>query len=316
MREQPDEHAARLEAAGTVVVGEALVDRVPGRDGDEAAYPGGSPSNVAVGLSRLRAPVSLLTSWGGDPYGRLLRQHVEGNGVPLLAEPVGPRPTSVATATFDERGSASYDFDLTWELPEPLPALPPEATGLHTGSIAAVLQPGADQVLRLVEQAHTAGLTVSYDPNCRPSLFGPVEVARGRVEQLVAAADVVKVSDEDLAWLYPDEPDEEAAARWLGSGPGLVVVTRGADGCLALTGRDRVRRPALPTDMVDTVGAGDAFMSGLLDGLRRAESAPRELSTTDVELVLHRALLVAALATSRAGANPPHVDEVEQQLTT
>jgi fructokinase len=161
-------------------------------------------------------------------------------------------------------------------------------------------------------------VTVSYDPNVRPALLGTPERALPGIEHLVSHSDVVKVSDEDLEWLYPDRPDEDVARDWLGRGPVLVVVTRGGKGVYAVTAELELRRPATPIDLVDTVGAGDSFTSGLLDGLRRAGligGARREalagIDESTLVSVLDDAALVAAITCSRPGANPPTRAEVD-----
>ena len=178
--------------------------------------------------------------------------------------------TTLAIATL-AAGIASYDFRIDWDV-EALAPLPVETRCLHTGSLATVLPPGEANVVDLVEREHERGrVTVSYDPNVRPALLGDAVRARPDIEHLVAMSDVVKVSDEDLRWLYPDRRDEEVAQDWLASGPALVVVTRGGAGVYAVSAGLELRRAAVPIDLVDTVGAGDSFTSGLLDGLHRAD---------------------------------------------
>ena len=231
-----------------LVVGEALVDIVLRGAAPGAEHPGGSPANVALGLGRLGRRVSLLSRLGDDERGERVRAHLAASGVRLADGTLAPGRTSTATARLDERGAASYEFELDWRLPDAV-ELPP-ARALHTGSIAAFLAPGGDAVLELVRRAEAEGLTVSYDPNARPVLMGAAGPARERVEQFVATADVVKVSDEDLAWLA--------------LGPALVVVTRGGEGASGVCAAGEVEVPAPPVDVVDTVGAGDAFMSATL----------------------------------------------------
>jgi fructokinase len=161
-------------------------------------------------------------------------------------------------------------------------------------------------------------VTVSYDPNVRPALLGDAARARPDIEHLVAMSDVVKVSDDDLRWLYPDRSDEEVAQGWLASGPALVVVTRGGAGAYAVSAGLELRRAAVPIDLVDTVGAGDSFTSGLLDGLLRADligGARRDaLATIDeatLGSVVDAAALIAAITCSRPGADPPTRAEVD-----
>ena len=304
-----------------LVVGEALVDIVL-RDGAAAAglspgdeeHPGGSPANVALGLGRLGRRVALLTRIGSDARGDRLREHLAASGVDLVAGTLVDGATSTATALLDARGAARYAFELDWRLPERLD-LPP-ALALHTGSIAAFLAPGGDAVLDLVHR--TAGrATVSYDPNARPVLMGDSGPARERVEAFVAAADVVKVSDEDLAWLAPGADVLDVARAWLALGPALVVVTRGGEGALGVCRDGDVIVPAPPVAVVDTVGAGDAFMSGLLDALATAALLGAERRTAlhaiDLDVLAGAALhavRVAAVTVSRAGANPPTAAEL------
>ncbi len=292
-----------------LVVGEALVDIVlrGGVLADE--HPGGSPANVALGLGRLGRRVSLLSRLGDDERGERVRTHLAASGVRLAPGTLAPGRTSTATASLDDRGAASYEFELDWRVPDAV-ELPP-AQALHTGSIAAFLPPGGDAVFELVRRAQ-GGLTVSYDPNARPALMGDAGQARARVERFVAAADVVKVSDEDLAWLLPGADPAAVAADWLELGPAVVVVTRGGDGATGLCADGRVDVPAPPVDVVDTVGAGDAFTAGLLDalagaGLLGAERAGalRAIPRDVLQGATRRATRVAAITCERAGANPP-----------
>jgi fructokinase len=296
-----------------VVVGEALVDLVGQRGGRTfAAHPGGSPANVALGLARLGNRVTLKTRVGRDAFGAMIREHLEASGVVVDAGPGDDAfPTTLAVATL-AAGVAAYDFRIEWDVPSLVP-LPVETRCLHTGSVGTVLPPGAANVVDLMEREHARGrVTVSYDPNVRPALMGEPARARPAVERLVALSDVVKVSDEDLRWLYPDRPDDEVAAAWLARGPALVVVTRGGAGVYAVSRNAELRRGAIPIDLVDTVGAGDSFTSGLLDGLRRADliGGPRHealaaIDEATLEDVVAEAARIAGITCSRPGADPP-----------
>ncbi|MDI2129545.1 carbohydrate kinase family protein [Yinghuangia seranimata] len=326
------------------VVGEALVDLVQAKGGTPVAHPGGSPANVAVGLGRLGAAVRLVSSFGLDTYGELLMAHLAGSAVTVVPGSMRAGRTSVARALLDGAGVATYEFDIAWDLaaavaeaaeadslladwltdgPQqcddaagpPVPAsLLADSLCLHTGSIAATLAPGAFTVRHLIDQAR-GRMSVSYDPNCRPSLMGDPESARRRIESLVALADVVKVSDEDLAWLHPHRDPAEVAADWLRSGPALVVVTLGAKGSYGVCREGEVSLPATPVAVADTVGAGDAYTAGLLDALRRRGL----LGTTDLAArvtpallgeLLREASLVSALTCARPGADPPTAAEI------
>jgi fructokinase len=301
-----------------VVVGEALVDLVGQRGGRTfSALPGGSPANVALGLARLGVPVTLNTRLGRDSFGEMVRSHLEASGVRVDGGAGEGAKTTLAIATL-AAGIASYDFRIDWDV-EALVPLPVETRCLHTGSLATVLPPGRANVVDLVEREHERGrVTVSYDPNVRPALLGDAARARPDIEHLVAMSDVVKVSDDDLRWLYPDRSDEEVAQDWLASGPALVVVTRGGAGAYAVSAGLELRRAAVPIDLVDTVGAGDSFTSGLLDGLHRADligGARRDaLATIDeatLGSVVDAAALIAAITCSRPGADPPTRAEVD-----
>jgi fructokinase len=298
------------------VIGEGLVDVVQRASGIEA-HVGGSPLNVAVGLARLDHPVQFIGRYGRDPYGDAVAAHLRSSSVML---PQGPDdlPTSVATALIDDDGAATYTFDLTWELPgiaDRLGFMLQGTTLLHTGSIATMLAPGATAVLAAVEYAHPRA-TISFDPNCRPSIITDVGYARRQAEKFASLADVVKASDEDLEWLYPGEDVLESARRWMTLGrterPAMVVVTRGAAGPWGITAAGEAECPAPKVDVADTVGAGDSFMAALLSGLvdRGLDGAQnrkdlRELPAEGLADLLAHASRAAAVTVSRPGANPP-----------
>jgi fructokinase len=304
-----------------IVVGEALVDLVGQRGGRTlTAHPGGSPANVALGLGRLGLPVTLKTRLGRDALGEMIRGHLEASAVKVDGGNGEGVSTSLAIATL-AAGIASYDFRIEWDIGELAP-LPVEARCLHTGSLATAIAPGKRSVVDLVEQEHERGrVTISYDPNLRPALLGEPARARPEIERLVALSDVVKVSDEDLRWLYPDRSDEEVAKEWLAAGPALVVVTRGGAGVYVIAGDLELRRGAVPIDLVDTVGAGDSFTSGLLDGLHRADligaarrKALAAIDRATLESVVEEAAQIAAITCSRPGADPPTRPQLDAAL--
>ena len=301
-----------------IVVGEALVDLV-GQRGSRTfvAHPGGSPANVALGLARLGHPVTLVTRLGADPFGEMVTSHLQASGVRVDADTRPGDRTSLAMATL-AAGSATYDFRIEWDIGDLVP-LSDETRCLHTGSLATALAPGSGRVVELLERERRQGrATISYDPNVRPALLGAPEQARPGIEDVVGLSDVVKVSDEDLAWLYPGRADEDIAHDWLDAGPGLVVVTRGAAGVLAVSARGMVEQPARPIELVDTVGAGDSFTAGLLDGLAGADllggTRRRALAAVDdptLRSLLDEASRVAAITCSRPGADPPAKAELD-----
>ncbi|MFH8839172.1 carbohydrate kinase [Streptomyces sp. NPDC017868] len=292
-----------------LVIGECVADIVRDADGTERIHPGGSPANVAYGLARLGRDVTLLTQLADDPTGRLIADHLKGAGVRVETGGV-PARTPSAIVGLDAHGGATYTFDIAWTLEAgELPAARPGH--VHIGSVAAVTAPGAATVLAEAERLRDRA-TVSYDPNVRPALMGEHSAAVARVERCVALSDLVKASDEDLAWLYPGESAESVAARWLRLGPALVLVTRGAAGSLALTARETVTAVAPPVAVVDTVGAGDSFMSAVLDALAgRGRDALGGLGADELAELLRRAGAAAAVTVSRAGALPPDRSELD-----
>ncbi len=300
-----------------LVVGEALVDVVPDRNGHPQDLPGGSPANVAITLGRLGRDVRLVTLLGDDARGAMVRAWLEASGVAVLARPTASGRTSSAAVTLDDSGAATYDFDLDWHLDD----VPDDGCDvLHVGSIATVLEPGADAVLAAV-RAHRGGALISLDPNARPAITPDRTDPVRRVEELVSLADVVKVSDEDLHWLHPDDDPVQTATRWAGAGPGLVVVTRGGDGAVAVRpDGTTLEVPGVPVVVADTVGAGDTFSGVLIDallglGVRSAE-ALRALSDRDVLDAVTTAAIGAAVNVSRPGANPPSRAELDAALGT
>lgn len=300
-----------------LVVGEALVDVVDGM-----AHPGGSPLNIAVGLARLGLSTSLLTRIGDDAHGRLLEEHLvrEGVGVPLVSLRPGTR-TSRAIAVIGADGSAAYDFDIEWELSARAAIVEAaDAEIVHVGSIGAALEPGATAV-RAMLATIPRGILRTYDPNIRPALLGPRDAAVSRIESIMAASHIVKLSDEDADWLYPGRAIGEVLEHVLDLGARLAVVTRGGEGCVtAVAGAgEPVTRRASPATVVDTIGAGDAFMSGLLYGIVSSGLVPALTAAifapdADVSSMLDQAtgtaLASAAIAVSRAGAAPARAEDL------
>ena len=302
-----------------LVMGEALVDVVTrGDDVDE--HVGGSPANVAFGLGRLGHDVALATWIGADRRGKRIARACRRADVELVPGSDKAPRTSVANAELDAEGHATYNFDLTWVLPT-LPHIS-EVDHVHTGSIAATLEPGGTQVVGALKATH-GGATISYDPNARPTLMGDPQDARNRVEEIVVLSDVVKVSDQDVEWFYPDRAIEDVVQDWLALGPSLVVVTRGGEGAtFAVRGADPVLARSADVQMVDTVGAGDSFMAGLISGLLDAgllggEGARVKLGQAapgDVLPAVQRAIATSGVTVSRAGAYAPTRKELETVL--
>ncbi|WP_046469318.1 carbohydrate kinase family protein [Allosalinactinospora lopnorensis] len=301
------------------VIGEALIDLISAENGTYRPVPGGAPANTAVALARLGAPVSLLARIGDDRFGRDLRTYIGSRGVDLRHTVAAPEPTTLAIADIDDTGRAEYSFyvhgtaNWQWtpeELPDPLGG---DVTAVHAGSLAMALPPGMS-VLEKWLAAQREHVTVSYDPNIRPALAGPRGAEVQRIERQGALADVIKVSDEDLDWLYPDRPSEESLRRWADLGPSLLLLTRGSEETVAVRAGDPpllVRRRPLRTEVADTVGAGDAFGAGVLDALSQlgalgSAARPRlaALDEAAVAACLEHAHLVAARTCERPGADP------------
>jgi fructokinase len=304
------------------VIGEALVDLIPDRaTGEYRAWPGGSPFNVAVGLVRLGNPTCLMARFADDRYGRLLRSTAADEGIGISRAPLAAERASVARASVDDAERVTYDFDMEgtadwqWTAAE-LREVSPETEVLHFGSIASWTPPGGARIADLVGELRAGGnVLISYDPNIRPAVVGTHARSVELIEQSVRRAHVVKASREDVDWLYPDLPVEDVAARWSGLGADLVVVTDGADGAGAYRrASPPLRRPGRPVTVVDTIGAGDAFTSGLLTGLvrRGLHRDPRLERIPDATLadIIDEAVLVSAITCEREGADPPRLQSV------
>ncbi len=303
-----------------VVLGESLVDLLveAGQDGAlPVGVPGGSPANVAVTLSRLGIRVDLATWIGQDEYGRQVAAHLAESHVRLTESSDRADSTSTAQTVLAEDGSATYTFNLEWAPAEPI-EVPASAQVVHTGSLAAVLQPGAAAVLSAFRKARGTAL-LTYDPNVRSALMGTPSQALPHIEAFVKDADVVKVSEEDLEWLYPGVDARQTAKDWVDKfRMPLLVLTEGPKGALAWTrGGAHADFEAQPVTVVDTVGAGDSFMGGLIDALWRREltgSLARqkiaELDEAELGTLLSEATRIADVVVQRRGANPPWKSEL------
>ncbi len=292
-----------------VVIGEALTDVVT-TPGGTIEHPGGSPANVAYGLARLGVSTGLLTAIGTDRRGAALEEHLTGAGVTLLPGSRSLEGTSTATATIAQDGSASYAFDIIWDVqPLDLVHTPPKV--LHTGSIASFLAPGAATVRTVLQQLRHQCI-ITYDPNIRPSLLGTHAEALRTFEELVHLTSVVKLSDEDAEWLYPDKTLDETATHILTLGADLAVITKGSSGSLLATPGTVLSIPAVRSTVVDTIGAGDSYMSALILGILTrgtdgyAPSVLEQLGGT--------AAAAAAITVGRAGARPPTGHELRLML--
>ena len=316
---------ARAQIA-VAVIGEAIIDLVPGdRPRTFDAIPGGSPYNVAIGLTRLGHQTTLMARLADTAFGRLLREHARAEGIDLGAAPQAVEPSTLAVVSLDATAQASYDFyvqgtaDWQWTAEEIGRA--PEGTAvLHFGSLASWTPPGDARILELAQRMRGRGdVLLSYDPNVRPGLLTDHRHGQRMIERAIRLAHLVKASADDIAWLYPGQSPAEVARQWLRLGATVVVITRSADGADAFTADgSSVHRPARDITVVDTVGAGDSFTAGLIASLiRRDRYAPADLArcpADQLSAALDDAILVAALTCQRRGNDPPTMAEVAVAL--
>lgn len=312
--------SAETDTAAVAVVGEALIDLIPVDVHDcYQAVPGGSPANVAVGLARLGVPTRMAARVSGDPPGRILRRRLADAGVDMRGVVAAAEPSSVALVSrgphYDLRLHGTADWQ--WTEAELQQVGPDSLAALHIGSLAAVLPPGAHEIAALVRRVRPTA-TITYDPNIRPDHMSAVPDARHRINTLIELADVVKLSDADLAWLAPATPPAAFVRHLVAAGTAVAVVTQGAAGAVAACAAGIIEVPAFPVDVVDTVGAGDAYMSALLAGLhdRHLLGAPAraDLRAVDADTlvsVLTEAARAAAITCGRRGSDPPTRADLE-----
>ncbi|KUN39358.1 sugar kinase [Streptomyces longwoodensis] len=298
-----------------VVAGEALIDLVP--QGQGALAPlrpalGGGPYNTAVALGRLGSPTAFCSRTSHDAFGEALLDGLRGAGVDVSAVQRGPEPTTLAVATLDAHGSASYSFyvdgtaDRLFSVPAALPA---GTRAVSFGTCSLVLEPGASAYEELMRGAAASGVFTALDPNIRPGLIPDADAYRARFRTWLPSVSLLKLSEEDAGWLG-GTPGE-----WLAAGPSAVVVTRGGDGLTAYTRGGGVHSvPGERVDVVDTIGAGDTVNAALLHGLARLDALSQEalsgLDPAGWERLLRFAARAAAVTCSRAGAEPPYAREV------
>jgi fructokinase len=305
------------------VAGEALIDLVE-RDGTLHPLPGGGPFNTAVALGRLAVPAAFLGRISYDEFGELLVGLLRESGVDDRYVLRGLAPTPVAVVHTRDGGDAEYSFHLAGTAyadltPEDLPELGPEIVALHLGTLALATDPPASALEALMHR-ESARRLIMVDPNVRPDVIGDRDLYLARFESWLAYAHLVKLSARDAEWLYPDLELEACAQHLLSLGARLAVVTLGPDGALAVSGAQEARVASLPVEVVDTVGAGDAFGAGLLRALWASDAltadSVAQLDIAELEQALAFACAVAALQCSRAGAVPSALDEVERFRST
>ena len=296
------------------VCGEVLIDLIPGADGVRVPHVGGGPANTAKALARLGHDVQFIDGISSDQYGVMSRKELLGDEVNLDLALKSYKPTCLAIVSLAENGGASYefeidgtatfDFSLDW-LPDPSRYKP---NVLHIGTLVTVIQPGADVLydwaIRVAEFA-----PIVFDPNIRPAVMGDREKYQMAVEKWAAISSVIKVSDDDMAWLYPDQKYQDVAQRWINDGAALVVITRGADGLLGITADGSVEVPGVKIEVADTVGAGDTVGAIIVEAM--IEKGILNLNDEVLKATLHRAAVAAGITCSRKGAQPPYKHELK-----
>jgi fructokinase len=294
------------------VCGEVLIDILP-----TGAVVGGGPANTAKALARLGYEVDFIDGISTDAYGVSAKKELSRDGVGLGLSLTSDKPTCTATVTLDSKGSASYeflidgtatfDFNSSW-LPDPERLKP---SVLHIGTLVTIIEPGAsvlfDWAVKVGEFA-----PIVFDPNVRPSVMGDRAKYAAAVEKWVNISSVVKVSDDDIKWLYPTESLDAVAHRWIDAGVSCVVITRGEKGLIGFTSSGMEEVEGARVDVVDTVGAGDTVGAIVVEGI--IKHSVHGLQGQVLNALLHKAAIAAGITCSRAGAQPPRAHELVEAM--
>jgi fructokinase len=296
------------------VCGEVLIDLIPGADGVRVPHVGGGPANTAKALARLGHDVQFIDGISTDEYGVAARKELLDDEVKLDLAMISDKPTCLAIVSIDSNGGASYefkidgtatfDFNLNW-LPDPSRYKPQV---LHIGTLVTVIQPGADVLYDWAMQVAEFAPIV-FDPNIRPSVMGDRDLYEAAVEKWAALSSVIKVSDDDMAWLYAGQKYEDVAKRWINDGAALVVVTRGSHGIIGFTADGAVEVDGAKITVADTVGAGDTVGAIIVEAM--IEKGILALTGDVLKATLHRAAVAAGITCSRKGAQPPYKHELK-----
>jgi fructokinase len=296
------------------VCGEVLIDLIPGADGVRVPHVGGGPANTAKALARLGHDVHFIDGISTDEYGVAARKELLDDEVKLDLALTSDKPTCLAIISLDANGGASYefkidgtatfDFNLNW-LPDPSRYKP---NVLHIGTLVTVIQPGADVLYDWAMQVAEFAPIV-FDPNIRPSVMGDHDLYEVAVEKWAALSSVIKVSDDDMAWLYPGQKYEDVAKRWINDGAALVVVTRGSNGIIGFTADGAVEVEGAKITVADTVGAGDTVGAIIVEAM--VEKGILAITGDVLKATLHRAAVAAGITCSRKGAQPPYKHELK-----
>jgi fructokinase len=300
------------------VIGEALIDLVLDHDGHIAARPGGGPFNTARTIGRLGLAPAFLDRLSADGFGRMLRASLDRDGVTPGVSQLTDAPTTLAIVDIDQAGAPEYRFYLAGTSAAALEysllraALPAGVTVLHAGALALVMEPIAAGIERLIAGDLPPDTLVMIDPNCRPQAISDRQAYLARLSRILRRTDVVKASVEDLAYLFPDVPARTAAVTLLDEGPALVLVTDGPRTARAfLPGQQEITVAVPAVQVVDTIGAGDAFGGAFLAWWSGSELGRSDLRRPDpIREALEAAVEVASLTCTRVGAEPPWLAEV------
>ena len=295
------------------VTGEVLIDLIP--DGSERKpIVGGGPANTSKSLSRLGIDTQFIDGISTDDYGQMAKGELVSAGVKLDYVKYSDKPTCLAIVSLSDSGSASYEFviedtatfDFTpdW-LPNPQSERP---SLLHIGTLATVIEPGASVLFEWAQSVAKVAPIV-FDPNTRPAVMSYREKYLMQVERWVSISSAVKVSDEDIRWLYPSVKIDQVVNNWLAKGPSLIVVTYGDKGLAGYRVSEKVIVDAVKVAVVDTVGAGDTVGAILVEAI--VKDGLDTLSGVRLEKMLNRAAKAAAITVSRTGANPPSIEEID-----
>jgi fructokinase len=285
------------------------MDLIPDAGGQRQPMVGGGPANTAKAIARLGYSTYFVGGISTDGYGRMIEAELRDSGVDLSLVVRRDLPTALAIASIDDNGlaryefelegSASFAFDQSW-LPQDEPDV------IHIGSVATLLEPGASELLHWLSEKSAP---IVFDPNVRPSIQGDQGLYRAAVERWLDYATVVKMSEDDFRWLY-SESEEELVRSWIGRGVSIVIVTRAEKGLSAYSADFEISVDAVSVEVVDTVGAGDTIGAVVVEGLLQYGLPGLNMQT--LSIVLSRAAKAASITCSRAGANPPWLEELDR----
>jgi fructokinase len=297
------------------VCGEALIDLIPVEPGSEQrnAIPGGGPANTAHALARLDIPTEFIGGLSDDEYGRRMRAEFIADGVGLTFTPEHKLPTCLAIVSIAIDGGATYEFKIDGTatfafgaetMPDPN-TFNPDA--IYIGTLATIIEPGAKILKDWIEKSKDCA-PIIYDPNIRSAVISDRDKYQEVVKNWVGLSNVVKASEGDLTWLYPDIEPLDIAHTWVEEGVKLVVITKGENGIIGVTNYQEIFIPGIKVDVIDTVGAGDTVGAVLVEAI--VEFGLEKLTNELLSHTLHRAVLAASITCSRSGANPPTKDEL------